>query len=406
MAIALHGEDGTRDNYRHITPAQFAALDHSTVTLLDLREPDEVIVHPVKDAINIPFDQIGQRLSTVPTGKPVVVFCRVGDWSEQVCEILTDRGYEAINLDGGFAALRDAGYADSTSNTASATDANRVAKSTPAPLTTVRKTLHINAQGLKCPGPIVAVADALRAEPAGTRLTVDATEDAFCSDIAVWAERTGNKLVSLTREGEHGIIHAELEKGSVETANGGTPVTCVSGNATVNSSCSVPAFAAQAGGDVLHDKTFVVFSGDLDKTIAVFIMANGAAAMGRKVTIFFTFWGLNILRKPKRVHVAKTIIERMFGFMMPRGTQRLGLSRMNMGGIGATMIRWIMKSKNVASLEELMKQATDHGVRLVACQMSMDIMGIHKEELIDGVELGGVSTFLGAGETSDMSLFV
>lgn len=407
MAIALHGEDDTRDNYRHITPAQFAALDHSTVTLLDLREPDEVIVHPVKDAINIPFDQIGQRLSSVPTGKPVVVFCRVGDWSEQVCEILTDRGYEAINLDGGFAALRDAGYADSmvsAGNAARTIDVNRVVKSTSAPL--APKTLHVNAKGLKCPGPIVAVADALRAEPAGTRLTVDATEDAFCSDIAVWAERTGNTLVSLTREGEHGVIHAELEKGSAQTANSGTTVTCTSGNVTVNSSCSVPASAVQAGGDVLHDKTFVVFSGDLDKTIAVFIMANGAAAMGRKVTIFFTFWGLNILRKPKRVHVAKTIIERMFGFMMPRGTQRLGLSRMNMGGIGAKMIRWMMKSKNVASLEELMKQATDHGVRLVACQMSMDIMGIHKEELIDGVELGGVSTFLGAGETSDMSLFV
>ena len=159
-------------------------------------------------------------------------------------------------------------------------------------------------------------------------------------------------------------------------------------------------------GDVRHDKTFVVFSGDLDKTIAVFIMANGAAAMGRKVTIFFTFWGLNILRKPKRVRVRKTLIERMFGMMMPRGTRKLGLSRMNMGGIGAKMIRWIMKSKNVESLESLMKQATDHGVRLVACQMSMDIMGIHQEELIDGVELGGVSTFLGSGETSDMSLFV
>lgn len=237
------------------------------------------------------------------------------------------------------------------------------------------------------------IADTLRPLPIGTRLTAEATEDAFLSDIAVWCERTGNHLVSLERD-ENGVIHVVIDKTAHMPAPG------------------APAAAPQQtgfnpdGGDVRHDKTFVVFSGDLDKTIAVFIMANGAAAMGRKVTIFFTFWGLNILRKPKRVRVRKTLIERMFGMMMPRGTRKLGLSRMNMGGIGAKMIRWIMKSKNVESLESLMKQATDHGVRLVACQMSMDIMGIHQEELIDGVELGGVSTFLGSGETSDMSLFV
>ena len=122
--------------------------------------------------------------------------------------------------------------------------------------------------------------------------------------------------------------------------------------------------------------------------------------------MFFTFWGLNILRRPKRVSVVKSFIERMFGFMMPRGSKKLGLSRMNMGGLGAKMIRSIMKSKGVSSLEELMDSAREHGVRLVACQMSMDIMGIHQEELIDGVELGGVSTFLGSGEQSDMSLFI
>ena len=135
-------------------------------------------------------------------------------------------------------------------------------------------------------------------------------------------------------------------------------------------------------------------------------MANGAAAMGRRVTMFFTFWGLNILRRPEKVSVDKSIIERMFGFMMPRGTKKLGLSRMNMGGLGAKMIRGIMKEKGVSSLEELIDSARSHGVRLVACQMSMDIMGIRKEELIDGVELGGVSTFLGSGEQSDMSLFI
>lgn len=105
-------------------------------------------------------------------------------------------------------------------------------------------------------------------------------------------------------------------------------------------------------------------------------------------------------------NVKKTLIERAFGFMMPRGTEKLGLSRMNMLGAGPRMIRGIMKQKGILSLEELIENAKEHNVRLVACQMSMDIMGIHKEELIDGVELGGVATFLGSGEKSDMNLFI
>ena len=221
------------------------------------------------------------------------------------------------------------------------------------------------------------VADTLRKLPDGAVVNVEATEDAFASDIAVWCERTGNKLLSLDTKPQ--FIKAAVQKSEARKE------------------------APQSAG---NDKNFVVFSGDLDKTIAAFIMANGAAAMGRKVTIFFTFWGLNILRKPKKVRVRKTLIEKMFGFMMPRGTKKLGLSRMDMGGMGPKMIRAIMKQKGIRSLEELIQDAIEHGVRIVACQMSMDIMGIHQEELLDGVELGGVATFLGAGETSDMSLFI
>lgn len=212
----------------------------------------------------------------------------------------------------------------------------------------------------------------------GQKVYVEATEDAFYSDIKVWCERTGNELLEINFN--DGIIKALIKKSANENSN----ITASRNN----------------------DKPFVVFSGDLDKTIAAFIMANGAAAMGRNVTMFFTFWGLNILRRPKKVHVKKNLIEKMFGAMMPRGTKKLGLSRMNMAGIGSKMIRNVMKNKGVSSLEELMQEAIDHGVKIVACQMSMDIVGIRKEELIDGVELGGVSTFLGSGEQSDMSLFI
>ncbi len=359
-----------QETYRHISPEEFAKLDFGAVTLLDLREPDEVLVSGIDGAINIPFSAGFGKLDEVPKDKPVIVFCRVGDWSEQVAEILADRGYDVATLDGGYNAYRsltnpaNGGTEKSSGTLSPGSDDDRVIK-------------FIDAKGLKCPGPIVKVADYLRDKPAGTEIIVEATEDAFASDIQVWCERTGNRLDAL--EVKNGIIRAEItrakksEKVSVREQN---------------------------------DKTFVVFSGDLDKTIAAFIMANGAAAMGRKVTMFFTFWGLNILRRANRIRVKKTFIEKMFGIMMPRGTTHLGLSRMNMGGAGAKMIRAIMKQKGISSLEELVESAKAHGVRIVACQMSMDIMGIRQEELIDGVELGGVATFLGSGEESDMSLFI
>ena len=352
------------NTFKTITAEEFAALDYKNYTLVDLREPDELLVSGIEGAINIPFSQFATKLDDIPKDKPVIVYCRVGDFSEQIAEILADRGYDVSHVEGGYNAYRK--LTESTD-----------AQPQTAPKETPAEPTFIDAKGLKCPGPIVKVADYLRDKPDGTQIRVEATEDAFYSDIRIWCERTGNRLDSISFT--DGVIRADITR---RTA------------------------APEAPAAARNDKTFVVFSGDLDKTIAAFIMANGAAAMGRKVTIFFTFWGLNILRRPKKARVRKSFIEKAFGFMMPRGTKQLGLSRMNMGGAGAKMIRAIMKAKGVSSLEELIDSAIAHGVRLVACQMSMDIMGIHKEELIDGVELGGVSTFLGSGEQSDMSLFI
>jgi peroxiredoxin family protein/TusA-related sulfurtransferase/rhodanese-related sulfurtransferase len=325
------------DEIKHISMEDFARLDRDKVTLLDLREPDQVLTGGFEGAINIPFSRIGRELEKLPRDKPVYVFCQEGAFSEEITEALQDWGLDACNVDGGWKAWQE-----------------WLRQAEPTVL---------DARGLKCPGPIVKMADTLRGMSAGQKLRIEATEDAFASDIAVWCERTGNKLLKLEVKPEH--IEALVEKG--------------------NAVKPLPAAAR-------NDKTFVVFSGDLDKTIAAFIMANGAAAMGRRVTMFFTFWGLNILRRPEKVPVVKGLVERMFGAMMPRGTHRLGLSRMNMGGLGARMIRGVMREKGVSSLEELIDSARAHGVRLVACQMSMDIMGIRKEELLDGVELGGVST--------------
>ncbi|MDI3481800.1 MAG: hypothetical protein PWQ97_1455 [Tepidanaerobacteraceae bacterium] len=155
-----------------------------------------------------------------------------------------------------------------------------------------------------------------------------------------------------------------------------------------------------------NKKTIIVFSGDLDRAMAAFIIATGAAAMGDDVTMFFTFWGLNILRKAKKVQVKKDFLERMFGAMMPRGPEKLGLSRMNFGGLGAKMMRYIMKKKNVNTLTELMENARALGVKIIACTMSMDVMGIRKEELIDGIDFAGVATYLGEADEANVNLFI
>jgi len=155
-----------------------------------------------------------------------------------------------------------------------------------------------------------------------------------------------------------------------------------------------------------NKKTIIVFSGDLDKAMAAFIIATGAAAMGDDVTMFFTFWGLNILRKAKKVQVKKDFLERMFGAMMPRGPEKLGLSKMNFGGLGTKMMRYIMKKKNVNTLTELMENARALGVKMIACTMSMDVMGIKKQELIDGIEYAGVATYLGEADEANVNLFI
>lgn len=339
---------------REISAQDFAKLDLPSVTIVDLRDEDLRIAQgEFPDAYNVPLSKIGTGLSDLPEGKPVYVICNSGDFSGEVAEILADRGYEAYDVVGGYKAYR-AAIADA------------------APIT-------IDAKELKCPGPIVLVADTLRDLPIGQHVIVKATEAAFASDIRVWCARTGNELQSLDVQPD--VITAHIVK-------------------------TDPALAPTAASSAGNGKTFVLFSGDLDKTIAAFIMANGAASLGRDVTMFFTFWGLNILRKPQKVSVRKTAIARAFGSMMPRGTKKLGLSRMNFGGMGAKLIRHVMKTNGISSLEELIDQARNHGVRLVACQMSMEIMGITAAELIDGVELGGVATFIGSGEESDMSLFI
>jgi peroxiredoxin family protein len=200
--------------------------------------------------------------------------------------------------------------------------------------------------------------------------------------VTAWCHSTGHTLLAV--KPQNGAFQATVQRSTRLAA----------------------ATATQAETPKANKKTLVVFSGDFDKAMAAFVIANGAVAMGSEVTMFFTFWGLNVLRRPEKVSVRKNLIERMFGWMMPRGADRLCLSQMNMGGLGLRMIKGIMARKHVAALPELIASAQQAGVRLVACTMSMDLMGIRREELVEGVEEGGVATFLDNAEASNVNLFI
>ncbi len=357
-------------------------LDLNKVTLLDTRTVEEFENGTIPGSINIPVDDVRERVGEIDKTKPVYVFCRIGLRGYVTCRILTQLGFDAINLSGGYRLWetifvhRPMPKSNSFSEGIKEEhlmDLSEKSISRPA------VSLKLDTCGLQCPGPILKVYSSINELGVGEVLEVSATDPAFAVDIQAWCKRTGNILLESTQSA--GILTVRVQKGVPQD-----PSNCTSGHC--------------------DKKNIIVFSGDLDKAIASFIIANGAAAMGRKVQMFFTFWGLNMLRKNQNVKTKKNLIERMFGFMMPRGSKKLALSNMNMMGMGAAMIRGIMKHKNIDSLESLIQLALDNGVELVACNMTMDIMGIKKEELIEGVQFGGVASMLANAEESDMSLFI
>ena len=341
--------------------------------LIDVRTPDEFSAGSIKGAVNIPLDDIRERISEIPAGKPLIVFCAVGLRGYVAQRILLGRGFkDVLNLNGGYKVY-------SVATLEPFADAKSVVKVPEKPMAGEARTIRVDACGLSCPGPIMKLKKAMDSASEGERIEVVATDAGFPRDAQSWSESTGNRVVSCSvNNGYHTVV---FEKGR----GADNPLAC---------------------SPVPKNKTFIMFSDNLDRAIATFILANGAAATGHKVSVFFTFWGLNVIKKQNKPAVKKDFISKMFGFMMAKDSRKLHLSKMSMLGMGDRMIRGIMKQKNIDSLESLIAQAMDNGVEFIACQMTMDMMGIAKEELIDGVHIGGVATYMNRAEDSAVNLFI
>ncbi len=347
--------------------------------LIDVRSPLEYKVSTIEGAINIPLEKIRKSLDKISKTKKVVLFCNQGKTAYFAYTILRNLGYDNIyNLNGGYKLYKittlqqenigifEGSYIDKKD------DLNSIIEQE-------GDIYQLDACGLQCPGPIMKLSQKMKELSIGDILEVTVTDAGFSNDVKSWASKAGATVLSIEAVDKKTLVRIQKSEPPQEA----------------NIATAIP-----------HNKTLVVFSNDLDRALASFVIANGAVAMGRPVTMFFTFWGLNILRRQEKVKVRKGIIDKMFGAMMPKGTAELTLSKMNMMGMGSAMMKHVMKTKNVDSLEQMVAEALKAGVRMIACQMSMDIMGIKKEELIDGVEISGVATYLAATEDADTNLFI
>lgn len=366
--------------------------DPATIQLIDVRTAQEFELGAIRGARNIDVNTLRERLGELDPAKPTVLYCQVGLRGYLAYRILKQHGFANVrNLTGGYKtwawAVDKQGnpdifdYENLKPRDASEVDAERERACQFLPGGSRHQ---LNAVGLQCPGPIMKTFKAVEAMQPGELLEITASDPAFGRDLKAWAQKTGNTVLGV--EVERGLVKALLRK---EAA----PLSALQ-----------PVHATPAARD---KTTLVVFSGDLDKVMASLIIANGALAMGKPVSIFFTFWGLNALRRPDAPPINKSFMDAMFGAMMPAGVSKLNsISKMNFAGFGAKLIRKVMRDKKVDDAASLLKNLVDGGAQLIACQMSMDVMGIRHEELIDGVELGGVAAFLGEAHESATTLFI
>lgn len=361
------------------------AEDYPTKTegavFIDVRGKVEFDLWHIPGAINIPLGELRTRAAELPKDRPLLVYCKVGFRSYLAYRLLRQRGFDKIlTLAGGsstFCASHGGAVCGQLQDPPFLAYAEEKMAEGAAP---TGRTVELDCCGLQCPGPIMRLKEAVQKLNVGDELSIHASDPGFLADAPAWCLRNGHALVDIRQNGPR--IEARIRKGS------GTPA---------------PAGASNQGST---KKSMVVFSGDLDKVLAAFVIANGAAAMGSEVTMFFTFWGLNALRKSTPPPARKPFLDRLFGMMMPRGPAALKLSKMNMLGMGTMMMKYVMRQKQVDSLPSLIDSALKAGVKMVACTMSMDVMGLRREELMDGIQLGGVASFLAEADQSGTTLFI
>ena len=384
-----------RGEQRVISWDELQALQPGSVQLIDVRTAEEFELGTIPGARHIDLNQLRERLSEVARDKPVVLFCQVGLRGYLAWRILKQAGFtELFNLSGGY---KTWAWAVEKQSNPDIFDYEDIKRREPSELVGVPSTCamavsvagkrhRLDAAGLQCPGPILKTFKAMDALAVGDELEIISSDAAFGRDIRAWAHKTGHALLDVKTD--KGFVTALLRKGEVSAVS----------TETVDSTCAQP---------TRDQTTLVVFSADLDKVMASLIIANGAMAMGKPVALFFTFWGLNVLRRPDVPSLNKSFMDRMFGMMMPAGVSRLNsISKMNFAGMGAWLIRKVMRDKRVEEAAQLLKNLQEGGAQLIACQMSMDVMGIRREEMIDGVELGGVAAFLGEAHQSALTLFI
>ncbi len=362
--VGLNLEEGLVEQ---IVMEDLKNYDKNKQIILDVREEVEVATGKIDNSINIPLSELRKRFIELPKDKEILIYCAVGLRGYIASRFLLQNGYRVKNIAGGIKSkIKDIHFIDKSNNQ------NKIESAS------IIEGEYLDLSGLSCPGPLVKIKERIDNLKEEEILKVKVSDPGFYNDIQSWCKITKNSLLSL--EKKNGYIFATLKKSGVTKNNDNKIIETKDG------------------------VTIVVFSGDLDKAIAAFIIANGALAMGKKVTMFFTFWGLSILKRKNLEK--KSLIEKMFAMMLPKNSNQLPISKMNFFGIGAKLIRWVMKQKNIMSLEELMKKAIESGVEITACTMSMDVMGITQEELIDGINYGGVGQYLGATEGANTNLFI
>ena len=370
--VGFIGQNIEDDLLEQVFMEDLKKYDEKKTIILDIREELELIGRKFDNSINIPLSELRKRYTELPKDKEIWTYCAVGLRGYIATRFLSQKGYRVKNLAGGIKSEEKV-----IVNTQKESSLTKEGNSN-----IEKEEDYLDLSGLSCPGPLVKIKEKIDKLGEDEKLKVKVSDPGFYNDIQAWSKVTKNSLLSLDKK--DGLTYATLQKGQTSKV-----IEKNQENVIIEDNSNM---------------TMVVFSGDLDKAIAAFIIANGALTMGKKVTMFFTFWGLSILKKKNLAK--KSFIEKMFAMMLPKNSQDLPVSKMNFFGIGAKMIRSVMKKKNIMSLEELIKKAIDSGVNITACTMSMDVMGISEEELIDGINYGGVGQYLGEAEKSNNNLFI